>query len=303
VDERRKTRDKMTRGDDKRARSEKEVPEDLTSASNQEKRTLRKVVAFSKQPAEVDPIEDTTQKTPQAPQVPQKKAPALATRKYEVLGRSQQDYTILAGQEREPSESTFRLLPMAKTVSVPKDKRGTAGTPATPKIIGITHVSAFSGLKDHAGYTEFRYARGFPTAPRKRHGHQLSMLIDAGSGIWVMSGEVAGEFNIVWKHADWTMITSDRNWSDLLKVAQSVPVNIDGIVIPTVILFANSGSEQGILGPPWETYTRNCERNLHDGSSEITIPAVDGSEQVTSVAAIPGDRRDRVASSLEDVYV
>ena len=135
VDERRTWTDEVTRGDDIWARIQEEVPEVSTSASNQEKRTIRKAAAFSKQPAKADPIENTTPKIAKAPKVPRKKALALDTGYYEVLGSSQLDYTILARQERETGELTFRLLPKAKTVSVPKDKRVTARSPAAPKKI------------------------------------------------------------------------------------------------------------------------------------------------------------------------
>jgi len=106
VDERRKRTEEVTRGDEKQARIEEEVPEVSMSASNQEKRTIRQVVAFSKQPAKADPIENTTPKTAKARKVPGKKAPALDTGNYEVLGSSQLDYTILARQERETGELT-----------------------------------------------------------------------------------------------------------------------------------------------------------------------------------------------------
>jgi len=48
VDERWKRMDKVTSGEDKRARIEEEVLEVWMSACNQEKRTTRKAVAFSK---------------------------------------------------------------------------------------------------------------------------------------------------------------------------------------------------------------------------------------------------------------
>jgi len=128
------------------------------------------------------------------------------------------------------------------------------------------------------------------------------MLIDGGSEICVISEEVARELNIGWKRADLKMITADGNRSDLSKVAESVPVNIHGIVIPVPSLLARSTSEQVILGRPWETYARKCERNLDDGSCGITISAVDGSEQVTFVATFPGDKRDKFASSSGNLY-
>ena len=81
-----------------------------------------------------------------------------------------------------------------------------------------------------------------------------------------------------------------------------MPVSVHGIVIPVPIFLARSGSEQVILGRPWETYARKCERNLDDGSCEITISAVDGSEQVTFVTTFPGDNRDRFASSSGNLY-
>jgi len=146
---------------------------------------------------------------------------------------------------------TFQLLPKAKTVSVPKDKRVTARTPAAPKKMGLTDVSAFSGLKDYVGYIEFRYARASPTILGKIHAHELPMLIDGGSEICVMSQEVARELNIAWKRADWKMITADGNRSDVSKVAEFVPVKVYGIVIPVPLCLAKSGSEKVILGRPW----------------------------------------------------
>jgi len=128
VDERRKRTDELTRGDDKLAHIEENVLEVSTSASNQEKGTIRKAVAFSKQLAKADRIENTTPKTPEVLKVPQKKPPSLDTGNYEVLRRSQLDYTILPCHERDTSKYTFRLRPKAKTVTVPKDKQVTATT-------------------------------------------------------------------------------------------------------------------------------------------------------------------------------
>jgi len=128
------------------------------------------------------------------------------------------------------------------------------------------------------------------------------MLIDGRSEICAMSETVARELNIGGKRADWKMITADGNRSDLSKVAESVPVNVHGIVIPVRIFFARSGSEQVILGRPWETYARKCKRNVDNGSCEITISAVDGSEQVMFVATFPADKRDRFASSSGNLY-
>jgi hypothetical protein len=79
VEVRRKRTDEVTRGDDQRARIEEEVPEVSTSARNQRKRTIRNAVAFSKQPAKEDHIENMTPKTATAPKGPRKKAPALDT--------------------------------------------------------------------------------------------------------------------------------------------------------------------------------------------------------------------------------
>jgi len=128
------------------------------------------------------------------------------------------------------------------------------------------------------------------------------MRIDGGSEIWVMSGEVARELNIGWKRANWTMITAGGNRFDLSKVAESLPVNVPGIVIPVPIILAKSGSEQVIFGRPLETYPQKCQRNMEDGSCEITDSAVDGSDQVTFVATFPGDKMDRFASSSENLY-
>jgi hypothetical protein len=98
-----------------------------------------------------DTIEKTTLNTPKDLQEPWKQAPATVTGNYEVLGSSQLKYTIIARQERESGELSFPLLPIAIMVSVPKGKQVTARTPAAAKKIGIAHVSASSGPKDHAG--------------------------------------------------------------------------------------------------------------------------------------------------------
>jgi len=293
---------KVTRGEAKWARSEEEVPEVSTSAGNQDKRTIRKAGTFSKQPAMADLIENMFSKSPMAAKLPRQKAPALNTRNYKVLGSSHLDFTIVACQERETGKLIFRLLPKAKTLSVPKDKRVAARTPTTPKKIGFAHGSAFSGLKDHAGYTEFQYIRSSPSIVRNIDGHELPMLIDGGSEIRLTSEEVARELNKGWKRADWKMVTADGNQSDLMRVAESERINVNGMIIPMGIILAESGSEQRILGRPWETYTRNCERNLDDGRWEIIIPAVDGSEHVTFVASCPGDKKDRFGSSWGNFY-
>jgi len=60
--------------------------------------------------------------TPNPRKVPQKNGPSLDTGNYKVFGSSQLDYTSVAHQERETSELTFRLLPKAKMVSLPKDQ-------------------------------------------------------------------------------------------------------------------------------------------------------------------------------------
>jgi len=74
-----KRMDEVSRGDDTCARIEKEVRKVSKSASNQEKWTLRKAVAFSKQPATTHSVKNTTPKTPKAQKMPRKKAPALHT--------------------------------------------------------------------------------------------------------------------------------------------------------------------------------------------------------------------------------
>jgi hypothetical protein len=166
-------------------------------------------------------------------------------------------------------------------VSVPKDKPVTARTPAAPEKIRIAHISAFSGIKDIAGYNEFRYLSASPTVLAKIHGYELPLIIDSASEICGLSEEVACELNIWWKHADWKMITAGGNQSELSKMAYSMPVKVHAIVIAVHILLARSGSEQLNLGRPWETYSWLCKRNLGDGSCEMTILAGDGSEQVT----------------------
>ena len=57
----------------------------------------------------------------------------------------------------------------------------------------------------------------------------------------VMREDVARELNIRWKHANWKRITANGNQCDLMRMAESVPVNDHGIVIPVPIQLANLG--------------------------------------------------------------
>jgi len=97
-----------------------------------------------------------------------------------------------------------------------------------------------------------------------------------------MSEQVARELNIGRKCTDWMILTANGNWSELTKVAESVPINVDSIVIPVPIFSATSAS--------------------HHTSCEITTSPVDGLEKVTFVATFQGDKRDRFASSLGNLY-
>ena len=187
--------------------------------------------------------------------------------------------------------------PVANTISVPKANLVPAITQAAPKKFRIVEIFTLSCLKKHIKYTEFHYTRVSPTIIRTFHVHKLPLLSERRSEICPTSEEVAREWNIDWICGDWEMITTNGNRSDLMKVSESVAVNIHGIMIPMPIVLAKSGSEQVILCHPWETYAQQCERNLDNGSCEITITAIDGSEQVTFVATFPGDKRDRFTSS------
>ena len=281
---------------------EEAVAEVSTCGRNHKARTITKAVASCNHPAKVDSIKNTTPETPKAPNMPQKNSQALDTGTYKVLRSSQLDRTILARQERETGELTFRLLPKAIMVPVPKGKWVTARILAALMKIRISHVAAFSGLKHHVGYITFQYARASPTMLTMLSEHKLPMLIDGGSEICVMREEVAIKLNIRSKHADWKRITANRHPSDLTNVAESVPVNDYGIIIPRPISLAKSGSEQYILGRPWKTYTQKRERNLDNGSCKITISAIDSSEQVSFIATFPGDWKDRFASSSGIIY-
>jgi hypothetical protein len=85
VDKRWKSTDMASRGGDKWSCMEEEVPEVSMSASTQEKRTIRKAVAFRKQPAKADTIGNRTPKITKAANAPRKTAPALDTGNYQVL--------------------------------------------------------------------------------------------------------------------------------------------------------------------------------------------------------------------------
>jgi hypothetical protein len=66
MDDRWKSKDDETRGDNTRAHIDETVPEVSASTSYKEVRTVRNAVTFSKQPANVDHIEYTTSSTPKA---------------------------------------------------------------------------------------------------------------------------------------------------------------------------------------------------------------------------------------------
>jgi len=78
---------------------------------------------------------------------PQKQAQALVAGHSEVIGRSQLDYTNLAGQEEEDHKLTFRGLQKVVFVSVPEHRRVAAGTQAAPETIGIAHGCTCSGVQ------------------------------------------------------------------------------------------------------------------------------------------------------------
>jgi hypothetical protein len=99
-----------------------------------------------------------------------------------------------------------------------------------------------------------------------------------------MTEEVSRELNIRWKCANGMMIAADGNLPDSSKVAECVTVKVHDMVMSVAILLRRFKSEQVFLSRPWDTYARKCERNLDNGSCKITIPAVDGSEEVMFVA-------------------
>jgi len=302
VDERLKSTDEVSRGDDKRVCIDEQLPEVSPSTSKKHKWTIRKVVALSKQLAMVDPIENTTPQTTEALTVPHTKVPALHTGGYKVLRSCILDYTILAYQERETSDLTFWLLPKATTLPVPNHRQLRARTPAAPMQIGIAHISAICSLKDDTRYTENQDAKNSPTVLGRIHRHTVPMLIDGGSGICVTSEEVTRELNIAWKCTAWLMMTADVNRFDLTNVAISVPVNVDGVVTAVPIIEAKSGSEQVILRRPSIPYTWMCEWNVDNGSCKITISAINGTGKVMFVITSPGDRRVWFASSWGCLY-
>jgi hypothetical protein len=98
------------------------------------------------------------------------------------------------------------------------------------------------------------------------------------------------------------MISTDGNRSDLSKAAESVPVKIHGVIIAMHNILARSVSKQVILGHPWEKYARKGEWNLDDGICDITISAIDESQQVTFVTTFVRVKRNRFASSSGNLY-
>jgi len=113
--ERRERKDELRPVNDKWAHNQEEVQDGSTGASNLEIHPVRYVVAFGKQPALVDPVENTTPKTPKPWRVPRNVVLALDTVITKVDGSSQLHYTIVTGLEIETSKLTFQLIPKAKT--------------------------------------------------------------------------------------------------------------------------------------------------------------------------------------------
>lgn len=89
MDERWKTNDVVPRGHDKPARIGEEVPVISVNASNQDKGTIRKVVAFSKELTKEEIIQNTTLQTPQVPKVSRKTSPVIENGYHEFIGRRQ----------------------------------------------------------------------------------------------------------------------------------------------------------------------------------------------------------------------
>jgi hypothetical protein len=65
--------------------------------------------------------------------------------------------------------------------------------------------------------------------------HENPTQFNNRSGICLMRGEVTRELNIGQKCANWKMITADGNVFALAKVAESLHVNVHGMVIPVPI--------------------------------------------------------------------
>ena len=172
-----------------------------------------------------------------------------------------------------------------------------ARPPPKPKNAGVARVTSYAMNRNPKAYTEHRYARASPTVMGTIHRYDIPMQIDSGSQICVISEDVAKDLGLGWKEVEWKMITADGNRSDLTKVAESVPIEVHRVTLSVPVFLTPTGSEQVILGRPWEAQARKCERNLDDGSCEITITAADVTEQATFVATYPGDKRDRFATS------
>jgi len=65
-------------------------------------------------------------------------------------------------------------------------------------------------------------------------------MMDGGVEICMLSEEVTRELNSRWKRADCKMIGANCNQFDLTKVAEFIPINIQGIVIPVTTILAKS---------------------------------------------------------------
>lgn len=168
--------------------------------------------------------------------------------------------------------------------------------------IRLVHIYAFGGPKDHARFSEFRCTKTCSTILGTVHGHDLAILIIAGSATGLLSEEVATQSSIGWRHADCRMITADCNRSDVMKVAQSISADVYGIVISVPIIIANSVSDLIIIGHCCDTYAEQCERTLADASVEITISTFNKSEQLMFVPTFLGDRKDTFHSSMGNLY-
>ena len=214
---------------------------------------------------------------------------------FEVLGSSQLSYNLLVREDHESGEVMVRLQPKHKRI--PKKKCVVAQPHQKPKNAGKGRVTSYAMNRNPKAYNEHRYARASRMVMGRINGYEIPMLIDCGSEICIISEDITKNLGLGWKEVEWKMVMADGNRSDLNKVTESVPIEVHGVTLSVPVFLAHTRSEQVILGRPWEAHAHKCERNLDDGSCEITITAANGTKQVTFVATYSGDKRDRFATS------
>jgi len=95
----------------------------------------------------------------------------------------------------------------------------------------------------------------YATVLRRSLQCHLPIHVLGGSVIYLICKEVTRELKILWKEADWHIITGNGNRSDLMNLEESVVVNHYGFVILIPLSSSNSRSQDVTMDYLREIYT------------------------------------------------